>query len=1117
MLGMSASAASPAEIAGLLDSYDLKWDVPGPTSWQSMPIGNGDIGLNVWVEPGGDLLFYIGKTDSWNDNINDEGLLKVGGVRVSLNPSPLANGAEFLQTLKLRSGEILIKQGPSNLRVWVDANNPVIHVEAAHASPRSMTVSLNNWRKPSERDVTVSGLKNKIAWYHRNPSNVNPHLANLTSGAIIQGEGFTNRDDQTLISAKPSASQLVSIYPLTSQPAQAAGWLEQLERNVASLQKLDIEKTRTAHRKWWEDFWQRSWVFVSGDDDARKITEGYVLQRFVTASGGRGAYPIKFNGSIFVVDNPNRRQGDRVQPASPDFRTWGAQYWFQNTRAMYWPRLAAGDYDIMMPLFRMYAAQLASNAKQVREYYKHDGSYFAETAPFWGGLRYWGPEVKEDWTGHYFTPVLELSMMMLDYYDYTGDKEFAKELLVPVATAGLTFFDEHFKRGADGKILLDPVNSIEMYWKVHNPAPDIAGLQAVLARMSTLPPELTPSEERTRWARMTKEVPALPTGIGDKGKRVIQPYAGPQTARIRNGENPELYAVYPFRLFGLGMPDLELAVDTFAARRMTQMGCWVQDPIQAAMLGLPDVAKKYTLFNLTRTESGFKFPAYWAHGNDYQPDQDNGGNGENGLQQMVVQSVGQKILVLPAWPKGWNAEFKMHAAYRTTVQGTVRDGKLVDLVVTPESRRKDVIDMTAIQGPQTETVAASPAKTAPVSAQPLVASDAQPVKVACVGDSIVYGAGIENRTRDNWPAVMNRWLGDHWKVRNFGLNGATMLLKGDLPYRNQPVFKQVLDYKPDVIVISLGGNDSKHPTAMARDAADNWRHKDDYTGDYKAMISAFREMNPNVHIFVCTPLPAYPGQWGIDDATIRTDVAPKVKEVAKETAVTVIDLYTALSGKRELFPDTVHPNAAGARLVATEVYRSLTGEEPSGDKSTGDFSESVTSILSARDSIAALRQTGKGAASNLAGSGDFGGDGNSELVGAAIDGNLNSKHFNKSSVGGAGAGSGFIVTPRGGAQVVTAIQFATANDSEDRDPLRIVVEGTNSDDPAKAAGGDFVTLYEGPSGMEKALQRNHWASPVTFKNSTAYKSYRVLVTGTRGRGNGTQYAEVKMGNPLQEN
>lgn len=201
------------------------------------------------------------------------------------------------------------------------------------------------------------------------------------------------------------------------------------------------------------------------------------------------------------------------------------------------------------------------------------------------------------------------------------------------------------------------------------------------------------------------------------------------------------------------------------------------------------------------------------------------------------------------------------------------------------------------------------------------------IRVACVGDSIVFGAGLKNREHNNWPAVLGRWLGKGWDVRNFGLNGATMLLKGDLPYQKQPIYRQALKFDPDIVIISLGGNDSKQPNAQFKNAANNWQYKADYVGDYKKMIAAFRAVNPAIKIYVCTPLPAYPGHWGINDTTIREEVAPRVRQVAQETGATVIDFYAAMSGKPQLFLDTVHPDAAGDRLVAAAAYRALTGKE----------------------------------------------------------------------------------------------------------------------------------------------------------------------------------------------
>ncbi|HUB62694.1 MAG TPA: DUF5703 domain-containing protein [Puia sp.] len=702
-------AVPPCAVAqSPLDAFNVTWDTPGPGSAASMPLGNGDIGLNVWVDPGGDLLFYISKTDAWGgekdttaDPWMQQGgvLMKLGLIRVSLRPNPLGPAGPFRQTLRLRQGEIRITEGKGiaavNYRLWVDANHPVVHVEIIGGRPSDVKVTLHDWRLHRGDTILASG-KERLVWYHRNPSAgdprlADPHLADITFGGLIEGSGLIRKDDSTLTSAAASERRLISIHPLTATTPVLAQYLARLDRERAATDAIDINAALDAHRRWWDRFWDRSYIFVRGDATADSITRGYVLQRFVTACAGRGAYPIKFNGSIFVVDNPDWKVNGRVTPMNADFRAWGGQYWFQNTRPMYWPRLMAGDFDLMMPLFRMYRDMLPGNSALVQKYYGHDGAYFQETSPFWGGLPFMGPGVQALYTHHYFTPVLELSMMMLDYYAYTGDEGFARQYLLPVATAGLEFFDRHFPRDSAGRLLLDPDNSIEMFWKVHDPAPDIAGLHAVLARMLSLPAALVPQPLKDRWQRLFAILPPLPVDSSSGAGRLL-PYTGPQTARSHNYENPELYAIYPFRLYGLGRPGLDLARHTFDIRKCPQEGCWSQDPIQAAMLGYTAVAKEDVRFALTRKDPDLKFPAFWATGNDYKPDEDNGGNGENGLQHMLLQTAGKKLLLLPAWPANWDADFKLHAPYRTTLAGKVRNGRLTELVVTPAARRADVID-----------------------------------------------------------------------------------------------------------------------------------------------------------------------------------------------------------------------------------------------------------------------------------------------------------------------------------------------------------------------------------------------------------------------------------------
>jgi hypothetical protein len=345
---------------------------------------------------------------------------------------------------------------------------------------------------------------------------------------------------------------------------------------------------------------------------------------------------------------------------------------------------------MMSPLFKQVLDMMPGNKNIIKQYYNHDGFYFAETANYWGGL----PELKPDklgkYTDRYFTPVLELSSMMLDYYDYTGNKPFLTDTLLPIINGGLTFFEHHFPKDENGKLLLSPDNSIEMYWDVSNPLPDIAGLHYVLDRLLTLPANQIGTDMRNDWLRIQKLLPGIPTGIKD-GHTVLLPYENdPKNSGPHNTENPELYAIYPFRIYGLDKPDYAMALQTFNTRLIKRSGCWHQDPVDEAFLGLSNQAKKDVTFNMTNGDPRLRFPAFWARGHDYMPDEDNGGNGQLALQKMLMQCDGKKILLLPAWPKEWVADFKLCAPYQTMVEGHVEHGKITELKVSPKNRINDI-------------------------------------------------------------------------------------------------------------------------------------------------------------------------------------------------------------------------------------------------------------------------------------------------------------------------------------------------------------------------------------------------------------------------------------------
>ena len=136
-----------------------------------------------------------------------------------------------------------------------------------------------------------------------------------------------------------------------------------------------------------------------------------------------------------------------------------------------------------------------------------------------------------------------------------------------------------------------------------------------------------------------------------------------------------------------------MARDTFDIRHAKGTTCWEQDPIHAAYLGNADLAKTDVTINFSDQSRDLqeRFPVFWGPFHDYTPDEDNGGNGMHALQLMLLQPVGEKLLLIPAWPAGWDATFKLHAPENTTVEARVQGGKITNLTVTPASRRANVV------------------------------------------------------------------------------------------------------------------------------------------------------------------------------------------------------------------------------------------------------------------------------------------------------------------------------------------------------------------------------------------------------------------------------------------
>jgi lysophospholipase L1-like esterase len=178
------------------------------------------------------------------------------------------------------------------------------------------------------------------------------------------------------------------------------------------------------------------------------------------------------------------------------------------------------------------------------------------------------------------------------------------------------------------------------------------------------------------------------------------------------------------------------------------------------------------------------------------------------------------------------------------------------------------------------------------------------VRVACVGNSITDGHGIDMASAYGYPAELQKILGNDYWVKNFGVSGRTMLKKGDQPYIREKAWADAQAFKPDVVVIKLGTNDSK---------PQNWQYKNEFQKDLEQMIQALRP----ARILLCTPVPALKSSWNISDSVIANEIIPIQRKVAKKYGLQVIDLHTLFTGDGAgMLDDGIHPDGKGARRMA---------------------------------------------------------------------------------------------------------------------------------------------------------------------------------------------------------
>ena len=706
----SASAARNA--AGYVPR-DVVWTTQSHNSSESMPCGGCDIGLNVWVE-GGDLLFYA-QQSGWFDENNT--LLKAGRWRLRVEGQPFG-GSDFRQRLCLDEGCIYISGGGVEVRLWADVESPVVFAAILSQHTRRAELSYESWRY-RDRPVTKAECQ-QCSYKWLVPASCVTFADSISADADRLTFSHQNRRE-TVFDFTVSREQLDAIKDSLYNPIgsllmqgtmQAPGFrfsgttagtyastdfrawnfrCDRLRRSVIAITlsagmsgTLPSPPTPRLSQKrsavWWHQYWQRSWIVSNTPNDSlQAMLRNYELMRYMLGCNARGEWPTKFNGGLFTFDPV---YADTALAFTPDYRKWGGgTMTAQNQRLVYWPLLKSGDYDVLQPQIETYRRMLPNALLRTRHYWGHGGASFTEQIENFGlpnpaeyGKHKEGddPGVERNaWLEYEWDTALEFALM--ESLSSLTPTPYPKERGEPLGAEILRFFVEHYRwqarklgakeLDADGRLIIYPGSGCETYKMAYNPSSTIAALQAT-AHLASL----------TSAASLVPPIPLRVIG----GDTCIAPAVA--WARVQNVETPQLYPVWPWRIYGMGRPGLDIARNTYwkdpHALQMRSTKGWKQDNIWAACLGLTDEARRLNLAKLA--DGPYRFTAFYDPGFDWAPDHNRGGAGMVGLQEILLQETpdGQPIL-FPAWPRQWNCSFRLRTLGGRTIEATIANGKIV--------------------------------------------------------------------------------------------------------------------------------------------------------------------------------------------------------------------------------------------------------------------------------------------------------------------------------------------------------------------------------------------------------------------------------------------------------
>lgn len=673
------------DVPGVIGRSDIVLGRANRDAGEAMPLGNGKLGVAVWSAEG--FTAQLNRNDTMPDRLSP-GQVTIPGL------AALTGAKDYAGRLDLYHGEFREQGGGMAATAFVEPDSDVLIVDVTGANPNEQqTALLKLWapRTPQAATQGRAGLLSQ-AWVDNKNPGASGRAFGTLSAITAQGRGVSAAVTDPLtvtVSFKPFEDGHFRVIVAVPH-YDGSGDVEKIADRALFAQP------GTAHRDWWEAFWERAaMIKITSKDGAGEYMENLRNIYFYVAAIEKGT---EYPGSQAGI-------ADMISAARDEHRWDPSAFWHWNLRMQIAANVGAGLTELNEPYFNLYREDLANIENWTKEHMKGlPGVCVPETMRFNGpGIEYesaWKPIAmglncdagfKPYYNARTLSTGAEVSLWVWQQYLATNDRQFLAENY-PLMASSARFLLAYQKVGSDGNLHTNPSNAHETQWDVTDPTTDIAAITALYPATIQAAQLLGKDADLVRQLKAAlPKTPALPRTQATGARTLLPPSADSDGAdviaesylpgaEVHNVENIGLEPVWPYGLIGDTSPLFVLAQRTYAHRPNVANIDWCFDPIQAARLKMGTEVGS-TLIQITEKVQNFvNGMAKWEPtAKEFYVEQT--GVVADALQEALVQDYDGVIRIAPAIPPGWDFDGSVYVRGKSKVDVQIRNGSIRNVVI----------------------------------------------------------------------------------------------------------------------------------------------------------------------------------------------------------------------------------------------------------------------------------------------------------------------------------------------------------------------------------------------------------------------------------------------------